>query len=178
MSRRNKWILIGCLVCASALIFYAGYRIILVVLDMRMMESRRPVLLYQTDHRALLEACRELSRQVVAGQIEPGQYQIHGNSGDPDLRQFPKPILELDPLLAIVEKDGSVNLIMWPSIMYGVCAFPEFYSGSRGYPHEWYIKLIDGLWYYDEDFGKHPEHKKEVEELLNKRKATDSLSVP
>ena len=42
----------------------------------------------------------------------------------------------------------------------------------------WGIELIDGMWYYDENFRKHPEHKKEVEELLKKRKAGDSSGVP
>ena len=63
--------------------------------------------------------------------------------------------------------------------MYGVRTFPEDYEGSLAKLYKagdevWGIELIDGLWYYDEDFLKHPEHKKEVEELLKKRKAGDS----
>jgi len=64
-----------------------------------------------------------------------------------------------------------------------VCAFPEDYKRSRAELFRsgekvWGIELIDGLWYYDEDFLRHPEHKKEVEELLKKRKAGDLSCVP
>jgi hypothetical protein len=145
------------------------------------MEARRPVLLYETDHRALLEACRELSRQVAEGKLEPGMYG-RGNRKK-NTRQLPQLILDLEPLRVDIEKDGQVDIIMSPVVMYGVCAFPEDYEGSLDelykYGDEvWGIELIDGLWYYDEDFQKHPEHKKEVEELLKKRKTGDSSGVP
>jgi len=91
-------------------------------------------------------------------------------------------ILDLDPLRVEVEKDGRVNIMMSPVVLYGVCAFPEDYEGSVGELYKagddvWGIELIDGLWYYDA-YLKHPEHKKEVEELLKKRKAGDSSGVP
>jgi len=143
--------------------------------DLNRMEVRRPVLLYETDHRALLEACREISRHVATGRLEPGEYRIRGNP-DPESKQFAQLILDLDPLRVDVEKDGQVDIIMSPVVMYGVSAFPEDYEGSRSGVGG--IELIDGLWYYDEDFQKHPEHMKEVEELLKKRKAGDSIGVP
>ena len=182
MKRRDKRIIvvviIGCLVFGIALVAYFA---VWVMRDLNKMEARRPVLLYETDHRALLEACREISRQVATGRLEPGSYQIHGDP-DPESRQFAQLILDLDPLQVNV-KNGVVNLIMSPVVMYGVCASPEDYEGSLAELYtdddkEWRIELIDGLWYYDEDFLKHPQHKKEVEELLKKRKAGDSSSVP
>jgi len=186
MSRRNKWILIvliGCSVSMIALVAYdLGYGAIRIIRDLKRMEASRPVLLYETDHRALLEACRELSRQVAAGRLEPGEYRVHGDP-DPETRQFPQLILDLHPQEVIVEKEGQIDLIMSPMVMYGVCAFPEDYEGSLAELYKerykvWAIELIEGLWYYDEDFQKHPEHKKKVEELLKKRKAGDSSGVP
>ena len=183
MSRRDKWILIvvliGCLACGIGSIAYFA---VWMIRDLDRMEARRPVLLYETDHRALLEACRQISRHVATGRLEPGEYRIHGNP-DPESRQFAQLILDLDPLHVRIHKDGQVDIIMSPVVMYGVCAFPEDYVGSLDelykYGDEvWGIELIDGLWYYDEDFQKHPEHKKEVEELLKKRKAGDSSGVP
>jgi hypothetical protein len=182
MSQRDKWIIIVCVACAIAPATYFGYFAVWAMRDLNRMEARRPLLLYETDHRVLLEACREISRQVAAGKLEPGSYQIHGDP-DPDTRQFPQLILDLDPLHVYVDKDGQVDVIMSPVVMYGVYAFPEHYEGSIGelkkYSDQvWGIELIDGLRYYDEDFQKHPEHKKEVEELLKKRKAGDSSGVP
>jgi len=71
MKRRDKWILIvvliGCVACGIAPVAYLGYFVVFVTRDLNRLEAHRPVLLYQTDHRALLEACRELSRQVATG---------------------------------------------------------------------------------------------------------------
>ena len=55
MSRRNKWIIIvviiGFLSCGTAAVVYdLGYGAIRIFHERRRMESRRPVLLYQTDH--------------------------------------------------------------------------------------------------------------------------------
>jgi hypothetical protein len=141
------------------------------------MEARRPVLLYETDHRALLEACRELSRQVAARRLQPGEYRIHGDP-DPEVRQFPQLILDLDPLRVEIESSGVVHLWMSPVVLYGVYALPEDYEGSLAELYPWRTELIHGLWYYDEGFRNHPEHKKEIEELLKKRKAGDSSGVP
>jgi len=176
MKRRGKGIIIvviiGCLACGIALVVYFA---VWMMRDLNRMEARRPVLLYETDHRALLQACRKISRQVATGRLESGSYQIHGNP-DPESNQFAQLILDLDPLRVDVEKDGQVDIIMSPVVIYGVSAFPKDYEGSRTGVGG--IELIDGLWYYDEDFQKHPEHKKEVEELLKKRKEGDSSGVP
>jgi len=178
MKRRDKWILIVLIGCLACWIAYFAYSAVWIMCDLKSFEARRPVLLYETDHRELLEACRELSRQVAAGRLEPGSYRIHSNDPDTESRQFPQLILDLDPLHVDVEKNGVVNLIMSPVVMYGVCASPEDYEGSLAGDKTWCIELIDGLWYYDEDFRKHPEHMKEVEELLKKRRAGDSPGVP
>jgi hypothetical protein len=83
--------------CGVASFAYLGYFAVWVMRDLNSMEARRPVLLYETDHQALLEACRELSRQVATGRLEPRSYRIHGDP-DPESRQFPRLILDLDPL--------------------------------------------------------------------------------
>ena len=118
----------------------------------------------------ILEACRELPRQVAAGKLQPGSYQIHGNP-DPEAGQFPQLILNLDPLRVEIESNGVVNLTMSPVVLYGVYALPENYEDPPAYP--WRTELIDGLWYYDEGFRNHPEHQKEVEKLLKKGSTAD-----
>jgi hypothetical protein len=186
MKRRNKWILIICVACGIAgTIGIAAFivpPVISEVLYLMRMDARRPELLYETNHKALLDACRELSRKVAAGELEPGRYNTRSGL-KPETRRFPQPILDLEPFLVDISEDGLVDLIMSPSYPYGVCASPEDYKGSLA---ELYksgdtvlgLELIDGLWYYDEDFRNHPEHKKEIEEFLKKRNAGDSSSVP
>jgi len=184
MKKGDKWILIGCLACGVAVVAYLGYSgAVWIMRDLKSMEARRPVLLYETDHRELLEACRVLSRQVATGRLEPGSYQIKRINPDPESRQFPQLILDLLPLHVDVKKNGVVDIVMSPVVMYGVFAYPENYEGTLTNSFKygdrlWGIELIDGLWYYDEDFQKHPEHMKEVEGLLKKRRAGDSSGVP
>ena len=121
----------------------------------------------------LLEACRELSRKVAAGELKIAQYRYYSQIGDPDpeTQLFPQPILDLKPFQVYIEKNGRIDLIMSPIVMYGVSAYPDGFKHGD-------IELVPGLWYFDEDLKVHPEHKKEIEELLKKRKAGDSSSMP
>jgi hypothetical protein len=187
MKKREKRILIVtlivCLACGIAVVAYLGYSAVWIIDDLKSMEERRSLLLYETDHRELLEACRELSGQVAAGRLEPGSYQIKRINPDPESRQFPQLILDLDPLHVDVKKNGLVDIVMSPVVMYGVVAYPENYGSTPDDSFKygdrlWGVKLIDGLWYYDEDFQNNPEHMKEVEELLKKRKTEDSSVLP
>ena len=178
MIKRDKWLCIRCVTYGIALVLVAFLvcDVIMTMFDINRMSKRRSMLLYKTDHQLLLDACREISKKMTEGKIKDGSYSIHSLIVKHDLqtRQFPQTILKLDPLNLYVSKDGKVRIIMWPALMYGVDAFPEDYKGSISEViPEWSIKLLDGLWYFDEDFIQHPEHKKEVEELLEERKAKD-----
>lgn len=179
MKRRDKWILIWvCLVLGIAPVVYLGYFAIWAMRDLDRMEARRPLLLYETNHQELLKACRELSKQVATGRLEPRSYVIYGHP-DPESKQFPQLILDLSPLeVDLSDKNGQVVIMMSSVVMYGAVALPEDYKGPISDWHEyatkWGTELTDGLWYYDEDFREHPEHKKEIEELLDKRKAGSS----
>jgi hypothetical protein len=182
MKKRNKWLCIGCLAFVIAIGVFLCYDEISAWVEMHKMANRRSMLLYHTNHQLLLEDCRELSQQMTTGKLEVGLYSIHSLivKQDPQIKQFPQSILELDPVALSVEKDGEVSIAMWPIDMYGVEAFPEDYKGSINEDNlKWKIKLLDGLWYYDEDFITHPEHKKDVEKLLKERKIiSGNLGTP
>jgi hypothetical protein len=166
---------------ASALLISVCYIFILVIApivheivktkkELNNMEARRPILLYQTDHQALLSACRELSKQVITGQIKP---YIYFDGEMNDIRGFPKIILDLQPFFVDIKKSGIIYIVMSPNIMYEVIAYPENYPSNEGFG----IMLIEGLWYYDEDFIQHPEHMKEIEELLKERKSKELQGI-
>jgi hypothetical protein len=180
MNRRNKLIVIVATIVSfcviAAIVYDLGYGTIRVLRDLRRMEANRPVLLYHTDHRALLEACREVSKRVTSGEIKINyNYTYYSYSGnlEPEKKLFPKPILDLAPFQVYIEKNGMVDVMMSPVVPYGVRVY------SEGMKRDYYgdLELIPGLWYYDQDFVTHPEHKKQVGELLKERKAPDSSGI-
>ena len=180
MTRPNKLIFIVVTIISfcviAAVVYDLGYGTIRALLDLRRMQSRRPLLLYKTDHQALLEACREISERITSGEIKIDYnhtYYDYSGDLDPEKKLFPKPILDLKPFHVYVEGNGMVDIFMAPVVPYGVRVYPE------GMKRDYYgdLELIPGLWYYDQDFVSHPEHKKEIEELLKKRKVPDSSGI-
>jgi hypothetical protein len=140
-------------------------------------KNGRDFLLYKTDHKVLLDSCRELSVKINKGKLKPNIYDIsviHNQKSN----LFPQLIIDLNPRLVDVHNNGIIDIIMSITKTYGVIAFPENLERNKESEGilkkyndpSWTIELIDGLRYYDEDFEKNPEHKKEVEELLKKNK--------
>ncbi|MHC4632344.1 MAG: hypothetical protein ACYS9C_13905 [Planctomycetota bacterium] len=123
-------------------------------------------LLCETDHQALLEACRELSRRAAAGDLKHGMYYVRSDS------QPPQPILDLGPNHVFIRYDGRVMLEMMGGLdHFGVYAYPEDYKEPPVMGFELGDKeLIDGLWYYDDGYLNNPEYDKPIEALLQKRK--------
>jgi len=135
-------------------------------------ERMRVHLLCETDHEVLLEACRELSRQVAKGDLKPGRYWVRMHA-DPETSKFPQPILNLAPTYVYIDENytGRVMLEMLGGLgHFGVQAYPEDYK--KPYPTYQYgdKELIPGLWYYDDGYRGHPEYDKRIEALIQKRK--------
>ena len=129
-------------------------------------------LLCKTDHQALLDACRELSRRVVAtGDLKHGKYYVRSDP-HPDVAGFPQPILDLGPNYVFIDCDGRVMLEMMGGLNhFGVSAYPEDYKkppfvgfklGDK--------KLIDGLWYYNDGYEGNPRYQKKIDALIQKGK--------
>ncbi len=123
-------------------------------------------LLCETDHQALLDACRELTRQVRSGQLEAGVY------GAPEMLRFPEPIPTLRPKFVTLDRDGVVMIEMgfgmWP---LGVQTYPEDYPK---YPPPFRYgdrELVKGLWYYEDGYSLHPkEYDRRIDQLLGRNK--------
>jgi len=133
-------------------------------------QQRQVRLLSETDHQALLEACREISRMVARGDLKKSQYKVRKNP-DPEISRFPQVILDLEPTYVFLDDDGRVMLEMYGGLYYyGVKAYPEDYKkpSSAEYGDK---ELIPGLWYYEDDYERNQNPKK-IEELIQKGKET------
>ena len=125
-------------------------------------------LLCKTDHQVLLEACRELSIQANRGNLKSKKYSVRMDP-HPEVSQFPQPILDLAPNFVYIEEDGHVRLEMHGGMNHlGVEAYPEDFE--KPYPSFKYghRELIEGLWYYDDEYEIDPEYGKRIEALIQK----------
>ncbi len=85
-------------------------------------------LLCKTDPQALLEACRELSKGVEAGDLTRDTYYFRSRKRAREISQFPKIILDLSPRYVSIDKDGRVVLQLGGGFAnFGVFAYPEDY---------------------------------------------------
>lgn len=136
--------------------------------EIKVEKQRKVRLLSETDHQALLEACRELSERVSAGDLEPDGYLVRYKP-HPETSRFPQLILDLEPMRISIKSDRSIRVEMHGGYHhYGVIAYPENFekpSHSFKYGDK---KIIDGLWYYED--GYNPKYDKKIDELIKKGK--------
>ncbi len=128
-------------------------------------------LLCNTDHRALLEACRELSELTARGDLKPGRYRIYMDP-DPEASRFPKPLLDLNPSYVYIDENdcGRVMVEMLGGLGHlGVQAYTENYK-KPSWAEYGDRELIPGLWYYDDGYNDNPEYNKKIDALIQKGK--------
>lgn len=138
--------------------------------DIKKGGQREVHLLCETDYQTLLRACRELSRRVTTGDLKPQQYNIRRDP-HPEASRFPQPILDLEPTYVIINPDGRMMIELHGGFLhYGVIAYPEDYKEPGINSKYGDKKLIDGLWYYNEDYEESPKYQKKIDKLIQKGK--------
>jgi hypothetical protein len=110
----------------------------------------RTRLLCETDHQAVLDACRELSKQVGSGALEAGSYSVRRKRA-PEVAKFLEVIRALRPESVVIDRiDRHVKVVMlagWDN--FGMYAYPEDFTKRFEFEYR-DRKLREGLWYYDE----------------------------
>jgi len=118
-------------------------------LDELAMKKQR--LLYRTDHHELLKACREIIKSYNDGQFSKAKINMGFNVGEEqlteDLKRIPKIILNLEPVYVWLHNDRVMVALIGGMDHAGVMAY---LNSEEAVARNSDIKLIDGLWYYDD----------------------------
>lgn len=154
-------------VVVAALVILIAVPVIYVIRERQKSDRRLVNLLCETDHHALLRACRELSARAAAGGLKPMAYFVRRHPSA-EVASFPKVILDVDPRFVRVEDDGSVWVVLYPIPSLAVIAYPEndrFFRDSRGD-----VELVPGLWFFDEQYRQdiYPQYVQYVDQLIEK----------
>ena len=183
---RSKGKILKTIIIASVIVLFIGIFIVYMASDFifargfiffatRDVQQRQIRLLCKTDHQALLEACRELSKQVAKGELKAGKYNVYRNP-DPEVSQFPKPILTLEPSYVYIDENdcGRVMVEMFGGFChFGVKAYTEEYN-KPSWAEYGDKELIKGLWYYDDGYIDNPGYEKNIQALIKKEMKTSS----
>ena len=121
-------------------------------------EKRIVLLLYKTDHYALLSACRKVLKETNEGKWERRQYSVY-HKPDPDVYKLPKIILDLNPTYIYINKNHLVIEMLGGFSHLGVYAFSE---NTKVFGDK---KLIEGLWYYDDGYTDVKDYETYIQSL-------------
>jgi hypothetical protein len=114
--------------------------------------SKRHKLLHDTDHEAVLRACREVLDNASAWGLKVGgKYNVRDTPRSPEASKFPKAILDLAPAQVRMPFEGYLVLEMHGGFdHFGFRAYSK--SFKEPYPgfKYWGREVVPGLWYYDE----------------------------
>jgi hypothetical protein len=121
------WIVSAPILVCSGLYFFVGPQF-----------TSPKKLLYETDHHAVLEACRDLMDRHKRGEEFPHFF----NPNDP---AFPDSLRPLRPSYLSVSDDFVLMEMHGGHDHYGFYAYA---AGSEKEGKDGGVKLIDGLWWY------------------------------
>lgn len=122
-------------------------------------------LLYQTDHKALLKACREAIERYNDGVFSTDKIDVIGERLTKDLKNIPKIIMNLEPVYVWLYEDHVMVALIGGLDHAGVVAYMNDVEGGNGDDD---FKLIDGLIYYDDGLREGGEKYKEYLKSLEK----------
>ncbi|MCK5269345.1 MAG: hypothetical protein KAJ46_01115 [Sedimentisphaerales bacterium] len=133
----------------------------LVPRELAEIDQRRILILYHTDHNALLKKCRKLMEEIKLDDIVTKPL----DAPDPQLKKFKhyrKKILNLNPTFVYVYPN-MVNIEMCvTSFSVSISAFPENVEGWGD------KKLLNGLWYNDKGYSMVSNFEKYLQSLKPK----------
>jgi len=136
-------------------------------------QQRRVLLLYHTDHEALLKAGRQILSQGPKDTMNYRYYGIIYLGGFPVPRgvRIPKVIRKLRTYDTRINFTGYLFLEMQGGVTgFGVRIYPEGFKAPSRYFSYGDRELLPGLEYYDYKYNRIPEYDKRIDEIIKKGK--------
>jgi hypothetical protein len=167
LGRRRVMIRVAMFTCVLLAVTLAGRSCIAIFGEVEKGYQARDRLLCQTDYQVLLDACRDLLERQ-----EPGVYLVGDRPQSPVVLQFPRPILELAPESIRISHDGHMVIEMFGNGMYhcGAFTYPQRYEKANRGSTLGNRMLVEGLWYYDDQYNDDPGYGKVIDKLIEKGK--------
>jgi len=136
-------------------------------------QQRRVLLLYHTDHEALLKAGRQILIQGPKDTMNYCYYGIIylGGFPVPSRVRIPKVIRKLRTYATRINFTGYLFLEMQGGVTgFGVRIYPEGFKAPSRYFSYGDRELLPGLWYYDYGYYRDPEYNKRIDEIIKNGK--------
>lgn len=140
---------------------------------MNQAQQRRILLLYHTDHEALLKAGRQILSQGPKDTMNYRYYGIIYLGGFPVPRgvRIPKVIRDLRTYATRINFTGYLFLEMQGGVTgFGVRIYPEGFKAPSRYFSYGDRELLPGLWYYDYGYRHNPQYDKRIESVIQNGK--------
>jgi hypothetical protein len=164
----------------------SGYKVIGITAALLMLPavggctSKRHTLLRDTDHEAVLRACREVLDNASAWGLKTGgKYNVRWTPRSPEASKFPKAILDLAPVQVQMPYEGCLALEMHGGFdHFGFLAYSKsFKEPYPGFKYEG-RQIVEGLWYFDDDYrDEFPEYKKKIDAWVEEGKKKAQKTV-
>ncbi len=132
-------------------------------------QQRRILLLYQTDHEALLKAGREVLRQGPKDPMNIEYYGIIYLGGFPVPKgvRIPRIIRNLRTYDTRINFSGYLFLEMEGGLTgFGLRIYPEGFTAPNRYFDYGNKELLPGLWYYDDKYYHIPGYDKTIDRVI------------
>jgi len=124
-------------------------------------------ILYETDHEMLLTDCREIMRKAAAGTFPVGEYLFADHPvSEIQTLKIPESIMRLNPMKIIVDEKYLEISMHGGWYHFGVVAYKKnkYVDTALGN-----MELIDGLWYFDDEFYENDNYEAYLKSLDPKK---------
>ena len=174
MKKRNKIILVFCttilaLSFATVVVLKSpAADMIKFVFGIDRFERKRVKLLFESNHEALLLACRKMILEAKDGKWDYEKLWFATEEGKKLYSRLPEPLKKIEPVYIFISYD-QIMVALWGGMTHmGIVVFLE--EDDMPWGKKYYKEISKGLWYYDDRCKNDQDFEELIESLRPKKK--------